>query len=99
MAKIAKEVSLESVPTVPKPLDVTFELSDAEGRVRPCYRVVLKKGLDGWIIAKCVDVKGAVSQGRSVEEAVRNIIEAISAILEDMYGEEREFSIIVREEK
>jgi len=49
----------------------------------------LKKGLNGWILAKCVDVKGAVSQGRNLEEAVRK---AISAILEDIYGEERIFN-------
>jgi hypothetical protein len=52
--------------------------------VLPIIGVVLKKSLDGWIIAKCVDVKGAVSQGRNFEEAVRNVIEAISAILEDV---------------
>jgi predicted RNase H-like HicB family nuclease len=85
--------------TVAKPSGVGFVLSGAEAKSRYCYRVILKRGLDGWIIAKCIDVRGAVSQGRNVEEALRNIIEAISAILEDTYGEIGEFSIFVREER
>ncbi|MBC7113041.1 MAG: type II toxin-antitoxin system HicB family antitoxin [Candidatus Methanomethyliales bacterium] len=96
---MAQKMLLEPDSTVARPLDVDFGLSEVKVDPRCCYRVVLKKGLDGWIVAKCVDIKGAVSQGKSVQEALKNIIEAISAILEDVYGEVQEFSIFVREEK
>jgi predicted RNase H-like HicB family nuclease len=88
--------------TVAKSSDVDLfrtGLSRAESKPRYCYRVILKRGVDGWIIAKCIDVKGAISQGRNKDEALRNIIEAISAILEDTYGEAEEFSILAREER
>jgi predicted RNase H-like HicB family nuclease len=96
---MAQEVLLQPDSTVGKPLDVNLASYEAGINSRYCYRVILKKGFDGWIIAKCIDVKGAISQGKNVQEALRNIIEAISAILEDTYGEVREFSILLREEK
>jgi len=95
---MAQKTLLEPDSTVARPFDVDFVLSDVKGGTRHCYRVVLKRGLDGWIIAKCIDIKGAVSQGKTVSEALRNIIEAISAILEDVYNEVREFSILPWEE-
>jgi predicted RNase H-like HicB family nuclease len=56
---------------------------------RPSYKVLLERGEDGWIVATCADIKGAVSQGKSVDDALRNIVEAISLILEggDAEGE------------
>ncbi len=78
--------------------EVEVRGNSAEVNFRPTYRVVLKKGLDGWIIAKCLDIKGAVTQGRSVDEALKtlkNIIEAISTILEDMGKPEKEFNIAI----
>jgi predicted RNase H-like HicB family nuclease len=95
---MAQKVLLQPNSTVASRLDVYLAPPEVGTNSRYCYRVVLKRGFDGWIIAKCVDVRGAVSQGKNVQEALRNIIEAISAILEDTYGEVREFSILVREE-
>ncbi|MEM3666860.1 MAG: type II toxin-antitoxin system HicB family antitoxin [Candidatus Bathyarchaeia archaeon] len=95
---MAQKTLLEPDPTVARSFNVDFGLSDARSDSRYCYRVVLKRGIDGWIVAKCIDIKGAVSQGRTVSEALRNIIEAISAILEDIHGEVREFSILPWEE-
>lgn len=95
---MAQKTLLEPDSTVARPFDVDFGLSDVRSNARYCYRVVLKKGLDGWIIAKCIDIKGAVSQGKTISEALKNIIEAISAVLEDIYGEVREFSILPWEE-
>jgi len=60
---------------------------------RKIYRVLLEKGQDGWIVARCRDIKGAISQGKDRDEALRNIIEAISVILEDTGESETEFSI------
>ena len=65
--------------------------------LRRNYHIVLKKGKDGWIVAQCVEIPGAISQGKTKEEALRNIIEAISLVLE-VEGKEKEFSISWKEE-
>jgi predicted RNase H-like HicB family nuclease len=44
--------------------------------------VVLKPGEDGWIVAECPVLAGCVSQGRTREEALANIREAILLCLE-----------------
>ncbi|WEU39819.1 MAG: type II toxin-antitoxin system HicB family antitoxin [Candidatus Odinarchaeum yellowstonii] len=95
---MVQEVLLHRASTAASPLNIGFTESEVETNSRDCYQVILKRGFDGWIIAKCIDVRGAVSQGKNVQEALSNIIEAISVILEDTYGEVREFSILVREE-
>jgi predicted RNase H-like HicB family nuclease len=43
--------------------------------------VTLVPGEDGWIVAECPALPGCMSQGRSQEEALRNIREAIEASL------------------
>jgi len=45
-------------------------------------KVVLEKGLDGYIVISCPALKGCVSQGRTEEEALKNIKEAIELYLE-----------------
>lgn len=40
--------------------------------------VVLETGEDGWITAECPSLPGCVSQGRTEEEALANIREAIA---------------------
>ena len=47
------------------------------------FTVLLKNDEDSeWIVAECLEVQGAVSQGKTKEEALKNIKEAIEAILE-----------------
>ena len=41
--------------------------------------VTLEPAEDGWIVAECPALPGCVSQGRTEEEAVANIKEAITA--------------------
>ena len=45
-------------------------------------KVVLEKGMDGYIVAHCPALKGCVTQGRTEEEAITNIKEAIELYLE-----------------
>jgi predicted RNase H-like HicB family nuclease len=52
------------------------------GTLKPTYRVVLEKGEDNWIVAQCIEIPGAISQGKDVNEALRNITEALTAVLE-----------------
>jgi predicted RNase H-like HicB family nuclease len=46
------------------------------------YHVTLKRGEDGWYVARCVELPAAISQGRTREEALANIKEAIELLLE-----------------
>jgi predicted RNase H-like HicB family nuclease len=48
------------------------------------YRVTLKMGEDGWYVVQCVEIPAAISQGRTKEEAITNIREAISLVLEEL---------------
>ncbi len=43
--------------------------------------VVLKKDEDGWMVAECPALPGCVSQGKTEQEALANIKEAITAWL------------------
>ncbi|WP_337286478.1 type II toxin-antitoxin system HicB family antitoxin [Candidatus Methylomirabilis sp.] len=45
------------------------------------FLVVLEIGEDGYIVAECPALPGCVSQGRTEEEALTNIREAIQGIV------------------
>lgn len=45
-------------------------------------KVVLEQGEDGWIVAHVPALRGCVSQGKTREEALANIREAIEGWLE-----------------
>jgi len=44
--------------------------------------VVLRQGEDGWVVAECPVLPGCISQGRTRDEALANIREAILLCLE-----------------
>jgi len=46
------------------------------------FTAVIERDAD-WFIAYCPEVPGANGQGRSKEEALENLAEAISLVLED----------------
>jgi predicted RNase H-like HicB family nuclease len=43
---------------------------------------MLRPGEDGWIVAECPIIPGCISQGRTRDEALANIREAIELCLE-----------------
>jgi len=45
-------------------------------------KIVLEQGMDGYIVAYCPALKGCVTQGRTEEEALTNLKEAIELYLE-----------------
>ena len=45
------------------------------------FPVLLEPGEDGWIVAECPALPGCLSQGRTEEEALQNIKDAIRAWL------------------
>ena len=48
--------------------------------------VHLSRGDQGWIIAEAPEVPGAVSQGRTEDEALRSIRDAVEGVLEVRLG-------------
>ena len=49
--------------------------------------VVLSRGEDGWVVAGCPVLPGCISQGRTRDEALANIREAIDLCLESRADE------------
>lgn len=48
------------------------------------FTAVFERGEDGWILATCPEVPGAITQGRTIEEARENLKDAIHMMLEVM---------------
>lgn len=44
-------------------------------------KVVLRPGEDGYVVAECLQLPGCMSQGKTEEEARRNIVDAIQSVL------------------
>jgi predicted RNase H-like HicB family nuclease len=45
------------------------------------YTAVLTPGVEGWVCAQVAEVPEAISQGRTLEEAKANVIEALELAL------------------
>jgi len=52
-------------------------------------KVILEEGVDGYIIAECPQIPGCMSQGRTKEEALANIKDAVQACLKVMTEKRR----------
>lgn len=63
----------------------------------PKYTVKISKGQDGYYVAQCVELPAAITQGRTREEALTNIREAITLVLEDTEIEAEEKGITLVE--
>ncbi len=46
------------------------------------FKVLITNGEDGWYIAECPVLPGCVSQGKTVDQALENIKDAIQGCLE-----------------
>ena len=56
--------------------------------------IVYEQGEDDWIVASIPEVPGALSQGKTREEARENVIDALRGILELRFGEHPEISAV-----
>jgi len=50
------------------------------------FKVLISEGEDGWFVVECPSLPGCVSQGRTIEEALENIKDAMQGCL-DVLGE------------
>ena len=75
----------------------SFDLTNAPSQkatTRQTYIIVLEQGEDGWIVVKCLDLPGVVTQGKTENEAIKNAMDAIRLMLEEL-GIDKEFNVIV----
>ena len=59
--------------------------------------VTISPGEDGWIIVECPVIPGCISQGKTEDEAITNIKEAIKLCLEVRREEGLPLTLPVRE--
>ena len=60
-----------------------LENSEPKGEIHPVnLKIVIEPGEDGYFVAHCPSLKSCWSQGKTREEAVKNIREAIDLFLE-----------------
>jgi len=50
------------------------------------FKILITEGEDGWLVVECPSLPGCVSQGRTLDEALENIKDAIQGCL-DVLGE------------
>lgn len=50
----------------------------------PRYRVLIEQDEDGMFVAQCPSLPGCVSQGKTRDEAIANVKDAISGYLESL---------------
>ena len=69
-----------------------------KGGVKVIYRVIIEKGEDFGYIAHCPAIPGCHSQGKTIEEAIENIKDAIRGCLsvldKDLISEKKELASI-----
>ena len=63
------------------PVEVHYRMVPKLGGLRTQYIVELENDEDGWIVAKCSELN-VVTQGKTLEEIEKNVIEAIELALE-----------------
>jgi predicted RNase H-like HicB family nuclease len=57
--------------------------------------ILYEDGEEGWIVASIPAVPGALSQGRSREEARDNVLDALALMLSPEPGEQRERELLL----
>jgi predicted RNase H-like HicB family nuclease len=61
------------------------------------YHVRVWNGEDGYLVGQCVELPAAITQGKTREEVIENMEEAIRLVLEDMQAEVRETKLVLVE--
>ena len=60
-----------------------FEEKYADNVLNIEYTAVVREIEDGWYMAQCEQIQGALTQGRTIDEAKENLKDAICLLLED----------------
>jgi len=63
--------------------EARFEEKYADNVLNMEYTAVVREIEDGWYMAQCEQIQGALTQGRTIYEAKENLKDAICLLLED----------------
>lgn len=58
------------------------------------YTILLKKQKEGGYTAQCLEVPGAISEGETKSEAVKNVKEALELVLEVIRDETKSHEVV-----
>lgn len=58
------------------------------------FPVIIEKDRDGFFVADCPDIAGCHAQGRTLEEAITNIRDAIKLNLKILKAEKQEIPVV-----
>lgn len=88
--QIIKEIAEEKAPDTQTTLDIKRHKDDDGAQASLTFTVLLERDEDGFIVASCPALPGCHTQGRTREEALNNIREAIRGYIASMrrHGEE-----------
>jgi predicted RNase H-like HicB family nuclease len=73
--------------TISPPPGIFEQSYSQKPEVNMIVKVLIKQGEDGYFVASCPSLKSCWSQGKSREEALENIREAIALYLEPQANE------------
>jgi len=88
-------ITLNSPPSNNKITEISFQTPKVEtSSIKKSYSIILEKDEDGRIVVRSPDLQGVVNDGVNKDEALRNAIESINAVLETR-GLDKEYNLIV----
>ncbi|MDE1767061.1 MAG: type II toxin-antitoxin system HicB family antitoxin [Thaumarchaeota archaeon] len=61
------------------------------------FTIIIQEDPEGGYTGRCMELRGAISEGRTIEELKRNMTEAIQLVLESLEEDARKYKKIIIE--
>lgn len=61
------------------------------------FTIIIQEDPEGGYTGRCMELRGAISEGRTIEELKRNMTEAIELVLESLEEDARKYKKIIIE--
>lgn len=61
------------------------------------FTIIIQEDPEGGYTGRCMELRGAISEGRTIEELRRNMTEAIQLVLESLEEDARKYKKIIIE--
>ena len=61
------------------------------------FTIIIQEDPEGSYTGRCMELRGAISEGRTIEELKRNMTEAIELVLESLEEDARKYKKIIIE--
>jgi len=91
-----------SIPQIPEETGQRITIQEGELAVQSnyypkIYKIILEKDEDGRVVVTCPEIKGVVTDGKDIDEAIKNAYEAIHAMLASLGKNAEHFNLIYDE--